>query len=323
MELTPKFDQFSSEEPLVLENGKILRNYQIQYSTYGELNDDKSNVIWVFHALTANSEVHEWWPGMIGPNKFLDTSKYFILCANMLGSCYGAEEPKDFDFPTITIADIVKSHKVVLERLGISKIKVGIGGSMGGQQLLQWAMEEPDLFENIVPIATNSQHSPWGIAFNEAQRMALRQDDLDKGLEAARAIAMLSYRHYQTFEKSQTDHDDRSDNFSASSYQRYQGEKLRKRFSPYSYYVLSKAMDSHNLGRYASSIKEALSRVSARTFVLGIKTDLLFPVEEQAIVAEHIPNASLEIIDSHFGHDGFLVEAPFINKLLSNHFKTL
>jgi homoserine O-acetyltransferase/O-succinyltransferase len=305
------------EEPLILESGNTLWDLRIQYSTYGELNTDRSNIVWVFHAMTANCEVADWWSGLVGENDFINPNEHFIICANMLGSCYGSTEPIDFEFPLITIHDMVKAHKLLKNRLGIEKIKLGIGGSMGGQQLLQWAVEEPDLFETIVPIASNAKHSPWGIAFNEAQRMALTNSDSQKGLEAARAIALLSYRNYETYDGSQKDDDDRVDGFSASSYQQYQGAKLTKRFTPYSYFTLSKAMDSHNVGRHYGGIKTALARINSRAIVIGVDTDILFPIEEQQLIADHIKNASIHVISSVYGHDGFLIETNQISQILT------
>lgn len=312
----PNTSVLDLERPLVLESGDTIENPRIEFSTYGELNEDKSNAVWIFHALTANSDPIEWWAGVVGEQDFFNPSDHFIVCANMLGSCYGSTEPQDFDFPLITIRDIVELNKRVKEHLKIDRIKYGIGGSMGGQQLLEWAVQEPDLFETIIPIATNASHSPWGIAFNEAQRMTLRQDNLEKGLEAARAIAMLSYRHYQTYQKTQLDGDGRTDQFSSSSYQQYQGEKLRKRFSPYSYWYLSKAMDSHNLGRNYGGVEKALGRIKSRAIVLGIDTDMLFPYHEQELIANHIENSSFHLIASEYGHDGFLIEAEQITTIL-------
>ncbi|MDW3197564.1 MAG: homoserine O-acetyltransferase [Cytophagales bacterium] len=306
------------DEPFLLEGGGVLPQVTIGYTTAGELNEDHSNVVWVFHALTANSDPFEWWPELFGEGRRFNPEKYFVVCANMLGSCYGSTAPEDFHFPIITIHDMVEVHKQLRAHLGIEKIHVGIGGSMGGQQLLEWAVQEPELFENIMPIATNAYHSPWGIAFNEAQRMALNNKDREKGLEAARAIAMLSYRHYNTYDHSQKDEDQRWDHFSAASYQQYQGFKLRKRFTPESYYYLSKAMDSHHLGRHFASVADALGRITARCLVIGVASDILFPVEEQKLLAQHIPNASLEVIESIYGHDGFLVEMEAIDQLIKN-----
>lgn len=310
-----KFFGFKVEEPLVLECGETLRDLRIQYTTWGELNADKSNVVWIFHALTANSDPSEWWESLFAKDSHINPDKHFIVCANIIGSCYGSTEPKDFDFPLLTIRDIVEPLKLLKNHLGVDKIKLGIGGSMGGQQLLEWAVQEPDLFETIVPIATNAKHSAWGIAFNETQRMALKVDP-KKGLEIARAIAMLSYRHYQTYEKTQTDLDGRSEGFSASSYQQYQGEKLRKRFNPFSYCTLSKAMDSHDVGRHYGGLEKALARIKSRTIAIGVDTDILFPAAEQEFIAKSTLQGSFHKISSLYGHDGFLLETNQINNIL-------
>lgn len=314
--LQHKTSSITIDEPLLLEGGGILPQVTIAYTTAGELNSDRSNVVWVFHALTANSDPLEWWPELFGENRLFDPEKYFIVCANMLGSCYGTTGPEDFHFPVITIFDLVSVHKLLRKHLGIEKIRIGIGGSMGGQQLLEWAVQEPNRFQTIIPIATNAVHSPWGIAFNEAQRMALNNKEEEKGLEAARAIAMLSYRHYKTYEISQKDEDQRWDHFSASSYQQYQGHKLRKRFTPQSYYYLSKAMDSHHVGRHFASLKEALGRIQAKALVVSVATDILFPTSEQLFLSENIENAELSIIESDYGHDGFLVEMSTLEQII-------
>ena len=225
----------------------------------------------------------------------------------MLGSCYGATCPSSLnpqtgkayqqDFPLITIRDIVNSHKILRNHLGIQQIDILLGGSMGGQQVLEWAIMEPTLFKNVIPIATNAKHSPWGIAFNESQRMAMEADPTlfsdapyagHKGLEAARAVAMISYRHYVTYDKSQQDATSKLDNYRASSYQKYQGLKLRKRFEPLAYYGLSKSMDSQDVGRNRGGLKKALKKIKAKTLVISIKTDVLFPPTEQKFIAKHI-----------------------------------
>lgn len=312
---------FKVVEPLVLECGDALRDLRIHYTTIGELDESKSNVVWVFHALTANSDLLEWWKGLFEHESPINPTQDFVICANIVGSCYGTTEPKNFDFPSITVRDIVEAHKLLRDHLGIKKIKVGIGGSLGGQQLLEWAVQEPDLFEAIVPIATNAKHSAWGIAFNEAQRMALKHHDPKKGLEVARAIAMLSYRNYKTYQETQTDSDGRLDGFSASSYQQYQGQKLRKRFSPYSYHYLSKAMDSHDVGRHYDGVKNALQRIQSKAIVIGVDSDILFPVEEQKQIVDEIANGSLHVITSLYGHDGFLLETEQINNILKRELK--
>lgn len=302
-----------------LESGHTLPEVTIAYTTYGRLNTDKSNVVWVFHALTGTSAVTDWWAGLFGEGRFFDPSRHFIVCANMLGSCYGSSCP---DGVLITIRDMVEAHKRLKNHLGIDKVWVGIGGSMGGQQLVEWAVQEPGLFEFIVPMATNAVHSAWGIAFNEAQRMALQHPDPQMGMAAARAIGMLSYRSYDIYNQKQTDADERLDGFSASSYQQYQGKKLASRFTQEAYISLSKSMDSHDIGRGRGSREEVLQKMESRAIVFGFSTDLLFPVVEQAFIAEHIPNSVLHVLNSPYAHDGFLVETERIEAILAEELNT-
>jgi homoserine O-acetyltransferase len=327
---------FEFRQPLQLESGATLRNWQIAFHTFGRLNKTLDNVIWVCHALTANSDVYDWWPGMVGPGCLMDTDKYFIICANIPGSCYGTTGPLSIDsetnepylnkFPLITVRDIVQVLKELRKFLGIRKIHLGIGGSLGGQQILEWAIEEPELFRYIAPVATNARASAWGIAFNEAQRMALladetfsegRADGGSKGIRAARAIALLSYRNRNTYQNTQTDPDeDKLENFKASSYQQYQGQKLDRRFNAFSYLVVSKTLDSHNVGRNRGGLEQALSRIKAKTIAVGISSDQLFPPEEQKLIADLVPGATYFEIDSFYGHDGFLIEVEALTNIL-------
>ena len=331
------YDIFHADKPLTLESGYILPNYHLAYTTYGKLNNIKDNVVWIFHALTANSNAAEWWPGLVGDGKLFDPEKYFIICVNMPGSCYGSTGPLDknsetgeiyyHDFPFFTPRDMVRSYQPLKEFLGIQKIKIGIGGSMGGQQLLEWAIEEPDLFETIFPIATNARHSAWGIAFNASQRMCIEADGTWKeknaqagmeGMKAARSIALISYRHYETYHASQSEqHIDKIENYKSESYQKYQGEKLGKRFNAFSYYFLSKGMDAHNVGRGRISIEDALQKIKAKTCAIGITTDILFPVNEQQFIVENISDAEFTAINSLYGHDGFLLEYEQIENIIS------
>lgn len=260
----------------------------------------------------------------------------------MPGSCYGSIGPLDNDpvtgkpfyhnFPEFTTRDMVRLYKLVKQELGINKIHIGIGGSMGGQQLLEWAIEEPELFEFIIPIATNAEHSPWGIAFNASQRWCIENDvswkkeHKDAGLEGmktARSVAMLSYRQYETYFKTQhgvtaetAGGSDEKQVFNAETYQRYQGEKLARRFNAFSYYFLSKSMDKHNVGRGRGSVRAALQRIKAHTMVISISSDLLFPEVEQKFIASCIEGAEMKTIDSFYGHDGFLVEFEAIELLV-------
>lgn len=332
---------FNYGQPFTLESGQVLNGFHLGYTTLGALNAEKNNVVWVFHALTANSNPLEWWPGLVGEGKLFDPARYFIVCVNMPGSPYGSLAPLDVEpqsgepfyhrFPLFTTRDMIRAYSFLKKALGIQKVWVGLGGSMGGQQLLEWAVEEPNLFENIVPIATNAKHSPWGIAFNATQRFCIegdatwQQKSADagvNGMKTARAVALLSYRHYSTYQVTQQGIMEGEKNFesrvfAAESYQLYQGQKLAKRFNAFSYYFLSKGMDAHDLGRGRGSVEAALQKVKAATLVIGIETDILFPVSEQAFIAAHIPSAVLETINSPYGHDGFLLEYEKITKLIT------
>jgi homoserine O-acetyltransferase len=319
---------FTYDQPFQLQSGKVLSRYHLAYTTHGELNNDGDNVIWVFHALTANSDPAEWWSGLVGAGKCFDPAHHFIVCVNMPGSAYGSISPIDqnpvgsepfyHDFPWFTTRDMVRAYEPLRHFLGIKKIRVGIGGSMGGQQLLEWAIETPDLFDAIIPIATNAYHSPWGIAFNSSQRMAIEADESWKeknkeagreGLKVARSIALLSYRHYEAYRIRQSEISaENLGPYKSESYQRYQGEKLAKRFNAFSYYFLTKGMDAHNLGRGRGELAEVLQSIQAKTLVIGIVSDLLFPISEQRFLSSKIPCAEIAEIDSLYGHDGFLLE---------------
>ncbi len=327
---------YKHHEKFRLENGAYLPELQIAYCTWGTFNPQKNNVVWICHALTGNAEPSDWWAGLVGEHDLFNPTDYFIICANVLGSPYGSTNPLSInpetgkkyytDFPDITIRDVINAFDLVRQDLGIQKIYMGIGGSLGGQQAIEWAISQADIFENLVLLATNAQHSPWGIAFNETQRMAIfadptwsehRDDAGQAGLKAARATALLSYRTYRMYELSQTeDTHEKFDDFKASSYQRYQGIKLANRFNVFSYLTLSKMMDSHNVARGRGSIENALQQVKARTQVIGITTDILFPIPEQRILTQYISNARLVEIHSRYGHDGFLVETPSLTDVI-------
>lgn len=319
---------FKYNNPFTLESGEVVQGYHLAYTTLGTLNKKKDNAVWIFHALTANSDASEWWPGLVGEGKLFDPSEYFIICVNMPGSCYGSIGPLEIDrrtgqpyyhtFPFFTTRDMIRSYQPLKEFLGIEKIRIGIGGSMGGQQLLEWAIEEPAMFSYIFPIATNAQHSPWAIAFNASQRLCIetdatwKQNEPEAGLEGmktARSVALLSYRSYDTYQLGQAEiNNEKIAHFNSESYQRYQGVKLASRFNAFSYHTLSKSMDSHNVGRGRGSVIEALNRIKAKTLSIGIKSDVLFPVVEQEYLAAHIEGARFRLIDSYYGHDGFLLE---------------
>lgn len=332
---------FKHNETFLLESGKHLLKLKLCYSTYGKLNDDKSNVVWVCHALTGNANVTDWWKELFGENKLYDYSQYFIVCANVPGSCYGSigpldineetNEPYFYDFPAITIRDVVNAFEMLKSHLGIEKIHTCIGGSLGGQQALEWAVSYPDTIENLVLMATNARTSPWGVALNETQRMAIRTDITWgqrheeaglEGMKVARAMALLSYRSYETYEHTQKDMQDAMFDLKAITYQQHQGNKFKKRFNAFSYWAMTLLLDSHNVGRNRGGVSAALKKINAKTLIIGISTDVLFPTKEQEYLHKHIKNSRLEIIESLYGHDGFLIETEKIQSIIQNFYNS-
>ena len=324
------------------ENGASLPEISIAYHTYGTLNAAKDNVVWVCHHLTANSNAVDWWPGMVGTGCIINPEEHFIVCANILGSCYGStgplavdpekNQPYYSDFPFPTIRDMVKAHILLREHLGIDKINLLIGGSMGGYQALEWCIMEKDIIEKMVLLATSPAESAWGIAIHTAQRLAIEADSTwkdhshfagSKGLKAARAIGMLTYRNYNIMVQNQTDTDnEKIDDFKASSYINYQGEKLVRRFNAYCYWLLTKSMDSHNIARGRNAkIETILQSIQQNTLLIGVTNDILCPLEQQQVMADNIPNSTFVTIDSTYGHDGFMVETEKVSAHISKWLK--
>lgn len=322
-----------------LECGATLPSVSIAYDTYGKLNADKSNVIWVCHALTANSDVADWWPHTVESGCFLDPERYFTVCANFLGSHYGTTGPLSInpetgeawygDFPKITIRDMVNCHRLLARHLGIEHVELLIGSSIGGFQCLEWCIMEPMFARRAAFIATSPRTKPWASAFNESQRMAIECDPTFgernsraglNGLSVARSIALLSYRGGTAYNKTQEDRDIAEASFDRHvlSYQRHQGEKLRNRFNAYSYYRLSQAVDSHNVGRGRGSVENALAGIKAKCMVVAITSDILFPPSDHDPMVANIPDVAYHLIDSDFGHDGFLVEHQQLNNIILN-----
>ncbi len=329
---------FEHKSRFDLESGAYLPELAITYSTYGTLNADKSNVVWVCHALTANSDAADWWNGVVGAGHVIDPEKYFIVCANILGSCYGTtgplstnpetQQPYYNSFPLITVRDMVQAHILLRKHLGIEKIFLLMGGSMGGYQAMEWCVMEQEVIDNLFLLATSASESAWGIATHTAQRLSIEADATwntaaadagAKGLKAARAIGMLTYRNYGIMVQQQTDSDtEKTDNYKASSYINYQGDKLVQRFNAYSYWMLTKTMDSYHLGRgRGGNLEAVLQTISQRTLIIGISSDILCPLVEQQFLAAHLPNAALIEIDSSYGHDGFMVESEKISQHLA------
>lgn len=333
---------FEYNQPFDLESGAQLPALTIAYQTYGTLNSTGSNVVWVCHALTASAQVADWWPGLVGDGCVINSEEHFIVCANIVGSCYGTTGPLSMhpqngapyfhQFPLITIRDMVRAHQLLSRHLGVQKIHLLMGGSMGGYQALEWCCLQPYFIENLFLIATSARESAWGIAIHTAQRLAIEADCTwtqkketagAKGLKTARAIGMVTYRSFATYAATQTDDaEGKLDNFKASSYIEYQGQKLVNRFNAFSYWTLSKAMDTHNVARgRIGSIEVVLAQLPHRALLIGISSDILCPAGEMQKMANAMPHATYVEIDSLYGHDGFLIEAKKIAATLSQWLK--
>ena len=324
------------EQPFILEQGGQIEKPVIAYNTYGKLNENKDNVIFICHALTANSDADDWWHGLFGKGDVFDWDKYFIICANNLGSPYGTSsalqidpatnEKYGLDFPFFTIRDTAKLHLKLLEHFKIKKIKLLIGGSCGGNIAQEIAYFWRDKIENLVLLCCSSRESPWAIAIHEGQRLVLLSDETLplkieeaglKGLKACRAVALPYYRTQRSFNVRQGEIDSNIvSNFRSSGYINYQGDKFIDRFNAQCYYTLLKTLDTHNIGRGRKSIEYALAQINANTVVIGFESDLLIPVNEQQFLSKHIPNSDYFEIKSIYGHDAFLIEHDHIRKAI-------
>jgi homoserine O-acetyltransferase len=323
-------------KPFRTETGAILPEVNIAYDTWGKLNPAADNVIWVCHALTANSDVESWWPGMVGKGLLFDPDKYFIVCANVLGSCYGTTGPASVnpqtgkpwlnDFPLITVRDLVNVHEILRKHLGIKEIDTIIGASIGGYQALEYSIMFPELVRRLILLASGAKQTPWALAFSESMRLAMQADqtftsgDPDggkKGLKAARSIALISYRTMYAYNQTQKEDDDEKlTSFKAASYQAYQGDKLVQRFNPYSYWCLTCLSDTHNIGRGRGGIINALRNIKAKVLCVGIKSDILFPTDDQKFITSNTKDAEYIEIDSFYGHDGFLIETEIVTEVV-------
>ena len=329
-------------EPFLTETGSEIPQIEIAYNTWGRLNGNADNVIWICHALTANSDVESWWPGMVGEGLLFDPGKYFIVCANILGSCYGSTGPATVnpvtgkpwlrDFPLVTVRDAVRVHEKLRIHLGIKKVHTIIGSSIGGYQAIEYTLMFPQVIDRLVILASNSKQSPWAIAFSESQRLAMEADQSflanepdggKNGLKAARSIALISYRTCPAYNQTQKEEDDEKIiSFRAASYQAYQGDKLVNRFNPYAYWTLVRLSDTHNTGRGRGGVVKALNSIKAKVLCIGISSDILFPVWEQKFIAENIPGALYEEFDSFYGHDGFLIETGTVTDIIRKFWET-
>ncbi len=322
-----------------LEDGTVLREAPVAYQTWGALNEAADNAIVVCHSLTNNTDAAGWWGGFLGPGGALDTEHYFVVCANVIGSPYGAVsplttdpatgQPYGADFPRATIRDTVALHKRLLDRLAVRQVAFTIGGSMGGMQALEWAFYG-DFVRGLVPIGVGGRHSAWCIGWSETQRQAIYADprwhagryDPDDppsaGLATARMIAMITYRSFESFQarfgRDTTEDDDAL--FRVESYLRYQGKKLVERFDANCYVHLTWQMDSHDVARGRGDYVDILHQIEQHALVVGIETDVLYPLAEQRELVDHLPNAQLAILEAPHGHDSFLIELETMNDLV-------
>ena len=347
---------FPAKRPFMLDSGRTLAPVTVAYETYGSLNAAGDNAVLVCHALTGNAHAGGfssadprtagWWEPLIGPGRGLDTSRYFVVCSNFLGSCYGTTGPTSLDpstgnpygpdFPQMTVRDMVRLQKALLDHLGVTSLRTVIGGSLGGMQVLEWGVMYPEQVRSIVPIATAAQHSPWCIGLNDIARQAIMNDpawrggryDLSAqpraGLSLARQVAMMSYRSDISFlarfgrerqaspeSGPQAAGDARFDFrnlYQVESYLRYQGDKLVNRFDANTYIAISRAMDLHDVAYGRESVRGVLGGLSMPALCVGITSDVLYPVHEQKTIAGMIPQSTYREISSPHGHDAFLIE---------------
>lgn len=323
-----------------LESGGWLRGVEIAYRIWGKLDGAGGNAVLICHGLTGSADADVWWKELFGPGRAFDVSRDFVICSNAPGSCYGTTGPASIspetgapyggDFPAITIRDIVRAQARLLDHLGVTRLRLVIGGSFGGMQALEWGALFPDAVEKICAIAVSGRHSAWCIGWSEAQRQAIfadprwrgghypAQDGPEAGLAAARMVAMCTYRTRECFEErfSRGQRDDEL--FDVESYLRYQGKKLVNRFDAASYVTLTRAMDSHDLARGRGQYEEVLRSISVPALIVAIDSDILYPPEEQKELAKLLSRAKLAWISSPHGHDAFLIETGQVNRLVLN-----
>ena len=351
------------DKPLKLDCGKTINNFPLAYETYGSLNENKDNAILVFHALTGDQFVtgvnpvtnkDGWWSYAVGPGKSIDTEKYFVICANVIGGCMGSFGPSHqnpetkkiygTDFPVITINDMVNAQLNLLDHFGIKKLFSVIGGSMGGMQVLQFVSNYPDKTKTAVPIACTSSHSAQNIAFNELGRQAIAADHKwqdgeysskntipDKGLAVARMAAHITYLSkkglQEKFGRKLQERDDLKFGFDADfqieSYLRYQGSVFVDRFDANSYLYITRAMDYFDLVKQNNgNLSNAFKNTKAKFFIISFTSDWLYPTQENKdiVIALNAIGANVGFVEikSDKGHDSFLLDVPDFLKALKN-----
>ena len=360
-----KIATLGTEKPLKLDSGLEINNFSLAYQTYGELNSDKSNAILVCHALTGDQYLASknpvtgkdgWWQFMVGPNKPIDTNKFFVICSNILGGCMGSFGPKDFnestkmyyalDFPMVTIADMVRAQNLLIKSFGISKLYAVIGGSTGGMQVLSWLNLFPNEVDIAIPIATSYYHSPQNIAFHEVGRKAIMADENwccgnyllekkfpSKGLAIARMTAHITYLSQNALQKKfgrdlKNQHKSFSFNkdFEVESYLHHQGKRFVERFDPNSYLYITKAVDYFDLATdYQNNLSLAFNcfakNKNGKVCLITFSDDWLFPPTESKKLTQAMASigikVSLVVIDSENGHDSFLLPNLLLEKTIS------
>ncbi len=326
--------------PLELELGGRIERVRVGYRAWGRLAPDGRNAVVVCHALTGTADVDSWWARMFGPGRAFDPDRDFVLCANILGSCYGSTGPTDVDpatgqpyrgsFPAITVRDMVRVQHALVVGLGVRHVPMVIGGSLGGMQVLEWALLYPELVGSVVFIASTARHSPWAIGLSEAQRQAIFADPRwkggqydpldppDAGLAAARMMAMCAYRSMPSFEERFSRRQQSEDLFAVESYLRHQGRALVERFDAATYVTLTEAMDTHDVARGRGDFEEVLRSIRQPTLVISIDSDVLYWPAEQREVARLIPSAKLAVMDSPHGHDAFLIDVDRLSDMVAD-----
>ena len=333
------------------ESGAVLREVPVAYHAWGHLNATGDNAVVVCHALTGSPDAADWWAPLIGPGRVLDTDRYFVVCANVPGSPYGTVSPITVDpdtgrrysraFPVPTIRDTVRLHRALLDALGVRSVALAIGGSMGGMQVLEWGFETgadgAPFVRALAPIAVGARHSPWCIAWSEAQRMAIEADPAwtsddphaaTAGLAAARAMAMVSYRSAEAFSirhgRAVNGAGPYAGTFGAAAYLRHQGRKLVARFDPVCYVRITEMMDTHDVARGRVpegadpdvALAEGMRMLSQPLLSVGVDSDVLYLPSEARQVADLTPRGTYAEIASPWGHDAFLIEFDQLDRLL-------
>lgn len=342
--LSPHTRLWRSPKPLALEHNGQLLPFELAYRTWGKLNAAGDNAILVVHALSGSADLESWWPDLLGEGKALNPSKDFVVCINLLGSCYGSSGPLSNEpgseqlwqnrFPEISIRDQARSQTELLHSLGVRRLRSVIGPSLGGMVALELALLEPELVGSLILIGTTAQHSAQAIANSSCQRAAIRLDPAFQsggyapdrqphaGLALARQMAFIGYRSEREFSERFARDAGETEDFAVQDYLAHQGRKFVERFDANSYLRLSRCMNSHDLGRGRGGVQAALQNIRQPALVISLENDQLYSYAEQAQLAEHLPNAAHELIPTRYGHDGFLIETDAVATVLQRFLNT-